>query len=67
MRCDHRFKLVGYRDRTEPENPDDQWLKTAVLVCLRCGREQLTGVDEIPPATVVERMQGAEAAEEEGP
>ena len=65
MRCDHRFKLVGYRDRTGPENPDDPWLKHAVLVCLRCTRENLCGVDEKAPATVVERLQGAETPEGE--
>ncbi|KKM19061.1 hypothetical protein LCGC14_1659400 [marine sediment metagenome] len=70
MRCDHRLKLVGYRTRPEyirdsssaiPSVP----LMDAVLVCLRCTREFLKGVDEKAPATVVERLQGAEAAEVE--
>lgn len=53
MRCDHRFKLVGYRDSTgEPPQP----YKDAVLVCLRCARESLVGVDEKAPAPLVERV-----------
>ncbi len=54
MRCDHRFKLVGYRFREE--RGDRPPVRDAVLVCLRCTREYLAGVDEKAPATVVEKV-----------
>ena len=64
MRCDHRLKLVGYRDRPGDPKPPEPFMD-AVLVCLRCTREFLRGVDEKAPATVVERLQGSETPEGE--
>ena len=68
MRCDHRLKLVGYRFRKPDEVEGGGALEEtmdAVLVCLRCTREFLNGVDEKAPATVVERLQGSETPEVE--
>ena len=50
MRCDHRFKLVGYREAPQEEEA----LKLAVLVCLKCTRACTFGVDEIPPAPIID-------------
>lgn len=70
MRCDHRYKLVGYRDR--PSTPGDSssaiepaCMMDAVLACLRCARERLIGVDQVAPATVVERVERGSAQAEE--
>ena len=44
--CEHRFKLVGYRNRPDvPSTRDaDDTPMDAVLVCKRCVEEQLVGV-----------------------
>lgn len=72
MRCDHRYKLVGYRAES-PKPPADAENSSAahdpgprlhaVLACLKCPREKLVQVDEIPPAPVVEMLRGAETPE----
>ncbi len=68
MRCDHRFKLVGYRERA-PSEPSTPGVLVpaqldAVLACLKCPREKLVQVDVIPPAPVVEMLRGPETPEE---
>ncbi len=67
MRCDHRFKLVGYRFRDS--DPDSTAVSNgpssdAVLVCLRCDRERLHGIDDVAPPTVVEKLAGGQDDEE---
>lgn len=51
-RCDHRYKLVGYRDET---GTSIQW---AVLVCLRCTHEFTTRVDTLPVPEYIQKKEG---------
>lgn len=68
MRCDHRYKLVGYRYREAdsestavPSGPS----MDAVMTCLKCPQEKLVPVDEIPPAPIIQAAPIGSAQEEE--
>ncbi len=53
--CRHRFKLVGYRDRMKAQETGGGFIiMDAVLVCVRCTAEHLTGVTRIPPAPIIQ-------------
>ncbi len=63
MRCDHRYKLVGYRSQAPelPADAKDPGAKYdtsprlhAVMACLKCPREKLVQVDVLPPQPIID-------------
>ena len=57
MKCldtKHRYRLVGYRDRTKPKETAGGFIiMDAVMACTRCPEEKLVGVTRTPPAKVI--------------
>ena len=61
-RCDHRYKLVGYRyrdpDGFEYTSTGQTIVQVAVLVCLRCTAEHTTQVVTLPVPEYIQKREG---------
>ncbi len=75
MRCDHRYKLVGYRleSLVLPAAAEDSSAAHdtsprlhAVLACLKCPREKLVQVDVLPPQPIIDVTGRSASIPEEG-
>lgn len=77
MRCDHRYKLVGYRSESPVDRPafsqadlsaahDASPRLHAVLACLKCPREKLVQVDLLPPQPIIDVTGRSAGIPEEG-